>query len=177
MRIIAGKHKGRRLRPPTKNPARPITDFAKEGLFNVLANYFDFSNISFLDLFAGTGAVSFEMASRGCTDLTLVEMYKPNVSFIERTCETLGINANVIAGDVFQFVPNCPRQFKIIFAGPPYALESLGKIPAFIFEYELLLPKGWLVLEHDKRNDFEAHEHFAESRKYGQAVFSIFTNE
>jgi len=177
MRIIAGRFKGRRLRPPAKNPARPITDFAKEGLFNVLTNYFDFDRIRFLDLFAGTGNVSFEMASRGCEDITLVEMYKPNTNFITRTAEVLQIELQIIHGDVFQFIPNCFEKFHLIFAGPPYALEKLPKLPSLIFEHELLHKPGWLILEHSSAHNFEGHPHFRQSRKYGEAVFSIFTND
>lgn len=175
MRIIAGRFKGRRLHPPPKNPARPITDFAKEGLFNVLANYFDFDRITFLELFAGTGSVSFEMASRGCDDITLVEIHRPNVEFMRKTAETLRISPHIIVGDVFQFIPNCREAFHLVFAGPPYALPKLPLLPDLILEHDLLKPKGWFVLEHSKAHSFDDHPQFKQKRNYGQAIFSIFS--
>jgi 16S rRNA (guanine(966)-N(2))-methyltransferase RsmD len=173
--IIAGRFKGRRLHPPSKNPARPITDFAKEGLFNVLTNYFDFDDVKFLELFAGTGNVSFEMASRGCEDITLVELYRPNVEFIRKTSEVLGIDPVIIQGDVFRFIPSCREDFNLIFAGPPYALDKLAHLPALIFEHALLRPKGWFVLEHSSAHNFDDHPGFLQKRHYGQAIFSIFS--
>jgi 16S rRNA (guanine(966)-N(2))-methyltransferase RsmD len=175
MRIIAGRFKGRRLHPPAKNPARPITDFAKEGIFNILANYFDFDRIRFLELFAGTGNVSFEIASRGCEDITLVEIHRPNIDFIKRTSELLGITPAIVSGDVFQFVPQCRKTFHLIFAGPPYALNRLAELPALVFDNHLLEPKGWFVLEHSNLHGFEDHPNFTQSRKYGEAIFSIFS--
>jgi 16S rRNA (guanine(966)-N(2))-methyltransferase RsmD len=175
VRIIAGRFKGRRLNPPRKNPARPITDFAKEGLFNVLANYFDFDRVKFLELFAGTGSVSFEMASRGCEDITLVELYRPNVEFIRKTSEILGIEIEIITGDVFQFIPGCREKYLLIFAGPPYGHERLPMLPDLIFRHELLMPKGWFILEHSKAHKFEEHPRFFQKRNYGQAIFSIFS--
>ena len=176
MRIIAGRFKGRRLRPPRKNPARPITDFAKEGLFNVLHNYFDFDRIKFLELFAGTGSVSFEIASRGCTEITAVELHGPNADYITKTSDLLGMSINVIDGDVFQVIPHLADSYHLIFAGPPYALERLAGLPELIFTHGLLKPKGWFILEHSKTHNFESHPRFSQSRHYGEAVFSIFTN-
>lgn len=127
MRIIGGKYKGKRFNPPRNNPARPTTDFAKESLFNILANYFNFDAVSYLDLFGGTGSLSFEMASRGCRDITLVEWFQPNVRFIRDTAQQMDMPIQVIRGDVYRFLETCPRQFDLIFAGPPYADKKLDR--------------------------------------------------
>ena len=157
-------------------PARPTTDFAKEGLFNVLNNYYEFDSISFLDLFGGTGSISYEFASRGCTDITLVEKAGINIKFIKRTNEELDANIIVIQSDVFKFMADSSRSFDIIFAGPPYPLPNLDTIPDKVFENALLADEGILILEHNPDHNFEDHPRYTTGRNYGTTIFSIFTN-
>ncbi|MGB0838984.1 MAG: RsmD family RNA methyltransferase [Chitinophagales bacterium] len=176
MRIIGGQNKGYRFTPPRKTPARPTTDIAKEGLFNILYNTFDFDRLKALDLFGGTGSISYEMASRGCKDITLVERDRGNILFIKRTLEHLGYDKiiKVWQQDVFKFMQKTPEQYKLIFAGPPYPLKTLDTIPDKVFENSLLFPEGWLVLEHNPNHNFDEHPKFLEKRNYGTTIFSIF---
>ncbi|MCB0515363.1 MAG: RsmD family RNA methyltransferase [Chitinophagales bacterium] len=175
MRIIGGIYKGYRFNPPRNNPARPTTDVAKEGLFNILENNFDFSEIAALDLFGGTGSISFELASRGCTNITNVELYGKNVQFIKETAQKLDLPIVALKSDVFKFIAQCKQQFNFIFAGPPYPLPTLAKIPDIVMKADLLLPEGWFVLEHNPNHNFDAHPYFWQKRNYGTTIFSIFT--
>ena len=179
MRIVSGSLGGRRISPPSKMPyTRPTTDIAKEGLFNILQNQLDFEEIKTLDLFGGTGSISYELASRGANDLTIVEKDQQMFSFIKKTAETLQLNNfKVVKSDVFRFIEQCPEKFDFIFAGPPYALQSIDDLPKRIFEKQLLNDNGWFVLEHTPRNNYENFAHFKSSRNYGTTVFSIFENE
>jgi len=174
MRIISGIHKGRHFHPPRKNPARPTTDIAKEGLFNILSNNLDLEKIRFLDLFSGTGSISYEMGSRGCRDISSVEIYGPNVQFIRRMAEELELPIEVYREDVFHFIEHSADQYDLIFAGPPYPLKRLDRLPDLIFEYQLLKPGGWFVLEHSPAHNFDADERCRARRNYGQTNFSIF---
>jgi len=174
MRIIGGKHKGFRFHPPRNNPARPTTDIAKEGLFNVLYNHFDFEQINVLDIFGGTGSISYEFASRGCNDITTIEIHYPNVAFIKQTAAKLEMNIKVYKKDVFQFIKQCENSFGVIFAGPPYPLKTIPQIPDLIFKNNLLKQEGWLVLEHNPDHHFEDHPKFLRSKNYGTTIFSIF---
>ncbi|MEO5968220.1 MAG: RsmD family RNA methyltransferase, partial [Ferruginibacter sp.] len=148
MRIISGINKGRRINPPAKMPhTRPTTDIAREGLFNILNNNLDFSNLKCLDLFGGTGAISYELASRGVPDITVVEMDKNMHSFIKSTSELLKIeNIKVLRSEVFKFLETCSEKYDFIFAGPPYALATIDEIPKIIMEKHLLNADGWFVL-------------------------------
>jgi 16S rRNA (guanine(966)-N(2))-methyltransferase RsmD len=174
MRIISGIHKGRQFHPPRKNPARPTTDIAKEGLFNILENNLDIASTTFLDLFGGTGSISYEMGSRGCRDITVVELHRPNVQFIKRTAEELDLPVTVLQEDVFKFIANCTGQFDLIFAGPPYRLKRIPELPDLIFNNGLLKQNGWFVLEHSPQHNFETDERCRAVRNYGQTNFSIF---
>lgn len=176
MRIISGSLGGRRINPPTKMPyTRPTTDIAKEGLFNVLQNNLDFEDLKTLDLFGGTGSISYELASRGVADLTIVEKDASMFQFIKKTSEALQLeNFKVVRSDVFKFIEQCTDQFDFIFAGPPYALQTIDDLPVKIFEKALLKPGGWFVLEHTPRNNYEAFPYFKSSRNYGTTIFSIF---
>ena len=178
MRIISGRLGGRRFSPPAQMPhTRPTTDVAKEGLFNILQNRIDFNNLKCLDLFAGTGSISYELASRGADSLTLVEKDGKQVQFIQQTAKLLGLtDFSVLKQDVFQFLKHCNEQFDFIFAGPPYALGNIEELPEVIFKQELLLPNGWFVLEHTPRNDFKNTPFYKTERKYGTTIFSIFIN-
>jgi 16S rRNA (guanine(966)-N(2))-methyltransferase RsmD len=177
MRIISGKFKGRKFHPPADHwPTRPTTDFAKEGLFNILNNQLDFTELSVLDLFGGTGSHSYEFLSRGCTDVTYVDKFPPAVSFVTKMAKELQVEAElkIMRADVFQFIKNCTRQFDYIFAGPPYALPGIDTIPDLIFEYNLLQSEGWFVLEHDPTHSYQTHPHFVQERNYGKTHFSFF---
>lgn len=177
MRIIGGEFKGRRFNPPAKNwPTRPTTDFSKEGLFNILTNHFDFSEMKVLDLFGGTGNHSYEFISRGCRDVTYVDKFPGCIAFVKKTAAILGIEdyINIIRGDVFQFINTTGSQYDYIFAGPPYGLPTLDSIPDRIFEKDLLKAGGWLVLEHNPNHDFKAHPNYWQERNYGKTIFSFF---
>lgn len=156
---------------------RPTTDIAKEGLFNILENNMDMDGIHTLDLFGGTGCISYELASRGAGKLTIVEKDARMHSFIKNKIEELAIeNAVVIREDVFSFMCNCSLQFDLIFAGPPYALSRIEDLPGEIRKNKLLNPQGWFILEHTPDHRFQQEPLFKTSRNYGTTVFSIFVN-
>ncbi len=175
MRIIGGQHKGFRFSPPKKTPARPTTDIAKEGLFNVINNYFDFDTIKVLDLFGGTGSISYEFASRGCTDITLVEISRINIPFIYQVIKKLDLPIKVVKQDVFKFIKKTNEQYDVIFAGPPYPLKTLNTLPdCVLVDNQLLKPDGWFILEHNPNHNFKDHPCFETSRNYGTTIFSRF---
>ncbi|MBP7390181.1 MAG: RsmD family RNA methyltransferase [Chitinophagales bacterium] len=177
MRIIGGNLKGVRFEPPKNIPTRPTTDFAKEGLFNVLNNSFNFDNIKVLDLFGGTGSIAHEFASRGCQDITTVEIFPKCANFIKKTVEEHRLKAiKVLQMDVFDYIKTSHQKFDVIFAGPPYPLPNLKSIPDFIFEFDLVEGEGWFIMEHNPNHNFEAHPHFYRSRNYGTTIFSVFVN-
>ena len=179
MRIIGGEHGGRRINPPSKMPyTRPTTDIAKEGLFNVIQNRIDIEGMKTLDLFGGTGAISYELASRGAADLTIIEKDPQMFDFIKKTSETLKLeNFNVVRSDVFKFMDQCNEKFDFIFAGPPYALNTIDQLPIKIFEKGLLNKGAWFVLEHTPRNDYRKFDHYSFEKNYGTTIFSIFIQE
>jgi len=176
MRIISGTHGGRRIQPPANMPhTRPTTDIAKEGLFNILQNQLDFEELTTLDLFGGTGCISYELASRGVPDLTIVEMDNKMYDFIKKTAEELKLeNFKVIKSEVFNFINSCANKYDFIFAGPPYALSSIDELPLKIFEKELLKNGGRFILEHTPRNDYRKFDHYVSERNYGTTIFSTF---
>ena len=179
MRIITGIYKGRHFDIPRNFKARPTTDFAKENIFNVLTQYIDFDGATALDLFSGTGSISLELVSRGCSHVISVEADRDHHRFILQCLQKLtqGDKSAVSAlrGDVFRFIKSCKQQFDFIFADPPYALKELPTIPDLIFEKNLLKEGGVFVFEHGKDYDFSAHPHFREHRSYGSVNFSLFT--
>ena len=177
MRIIGGFFKGKRFIPPAKNwPTRPTTDFAKEGLFNILNNKIDFEEVIMLDLFGGTGNHSYEFISRGCTNVTYVDKFQGCIDFVQKTAGELKIEdkIKIIRSDVFRFLQSNIRQFDYIFAGPPYPLPNLNTIPDVIFQTETLAPDGLFVMEHNPNHDFKSHNRFVEARNYGTTIFSFF---
>ena len=176
MRIISGKFKGRRFSPPKNLQARPTTDVAKESLFNILANRVDFEAIHVLDMFAGTGSMGFEFASRGCPHVVSLEINPVNHSFIQKIIKEIDIKdvMTLLKCDSFQFVKKTKEKFDLIFADPPYDHKELQNIPDLIFTKEILNPEGLLILEHPKNMDFTAHPQFLENRKYGHVNFSFF---
>jgi len=176
MRIVGGEFSGRRFSPPSGIPARPTTDVAKEGLFNTLEHMMDIEGIKTCDIFGGTGSISYELASRGAADLTLIERDAVSIQFIKKTAEALGISdkMNIIKGDVFRFMRQSRDQYDFIFAGPPYALQNIDDLPMLVFEKNMLKPEGVFVLEHTPRNDYQHHPRFARMKNYGTTVFSFF---
>lgn len=176
MRIIGGEHGGRKFNPPNDMPyTRPTTDIAKEGLFNVLQHNLDFEELKTLDLFGGTGSISYELASRGVRDLTIVEKDHAMFDFIKKTAATLRIeNLKPVKMDVFKFINQCTDQFDFIFAGPPYALTTIDELPRQVFEKKILKKGGWFVLEHTPRNDYKDFPYYKTERNYGTTVFSTF---
>ncbi|MFT4203963.1 MAG: RsmD family RNA methyltransferase [Chitinophagaceae bacterium] len=176
MRIISGKYGGRKIKPPTKMPyTRPTTDIAKEGLFNILQNRMNLDDIKTLDLFGGTGCISYELASRGASRQIIVEKDPQMAQFIQSNVDMLGIgNALVLRQDVFQFLETCNEQFDFIFAGPPYALGTIDELPKIIVRKGLISDSGYFVLEHTPRNDYQKFEGFSFARNYGTTIFSFF---
>jgi 16S rRNA (guanine966-N2)-methyltransferase len=176
MRIIGGSLGGRRVNPPANMPhTRPTTDIAKEGLFNILQNNLELEGMKTLDLFGGTGSISYELASRGAANLSIVEKDDTMHAFISNNIQALHIeNCRVIKSDVFRFINQCTDQFNFIFAGPPYALTTIDKLPELVAEKKLLKPGGWFVLEHTPRNDYAKFALYKTSRNYGTTIFSIF---
>lgn len=186
MRIITGKYKGRHFEVPRSFKARPTTDFAKENLFNVLRSYVDFDGASALDLFAGTGSITLELLSRGCSRVVCVERDPFHYRVIEEFLHRLGDEAATpVRADVFKFLSSASErlredggtsgmQYDIIFADPPYILPNIPDIPDLVLERNLLKPDGVFVLEHGKRDDFQSHPRFVEHRAYGSVNFSFF---
>lgn len=177
MRIISGKYKGRRFSPPSNFKARPTTDFAKENLFNVLGNHIDWEDVnSALDLFGGTGGISFEMVSRGCKKVTCIEMNPAHAAFIEKTKSVLQVSSEllVLKVDVFKYLKSCRLQYDFIFADPPYDLKNFADIPRIILENGMLNEGAVFVLEHPKEYNFESLPMFWDRRVYGSVNFSLF---
>jgi 16S rRNA (guanine(966)-N(2))-methyltransferase RsmD len=157
---------------------RPTTDIAKEGLFNIIQNNLDITALKTLDLFGGTGCISYELASRGAADLTIVEKDAKMYEFIKSTSSMLKIDSmQIIKQEVFSYIKTCTQQFDFIFAGPPYALTTIDDLPRNIFEKNLLKKGGWFVLEHTPRNDYKTFDHYKTERNYGTTIFSIFVQE
>lgn len=178
MRIIGGKLKGRTVNPPMGYAARPTTDFAREGLFNVLDNEYEFDGLMVLDLFGGTGAVAFEFASRGAKRVYSVEMNRDNARFIRSEARRLGLdNVTAVHSNVFDFLPICHEKFDIVFADPPYALEGLDTIPDKVLSSGIIHPSGYFILEHGGEHDFSSHQLFKKEKVYGRVHFSFFEAE
>lgn len=175
MRIIRGKYGRRRFDVPHNITARPTTDFAKENLFNVLENLIDFTDKSALDLFAGTGAISLELLSRGCRPVTAVEQAATQTGFIRSVKEKLGDdNLRIVRGDVFRYIASCREKYDIIFADPPYNHPRFAEIPELILGSDMLKSDSIVIVEHSARHDFSRLPGFREQRVYGSVNFSIF---
>ena len=195
MRIITGRYKGRHFDIPRSFKARPTTDFAKENIFNVLTQYIDFEGAEALDLFSGTGSITLELLSRGCSRVVSVELDRDHHRFIQQCLQKLQgnndqcsarpkdacyqrdarmFNVQCLRGDVFRYIKSCKQRFDFIFADPPYALKELPTIPSLIFEKGMLKDDGIFVFEHGKDHDFSNDPHFVEHRSYGSVNFSIF---
>ena len=175
MRIIGGKYRGKTILPPQGYKARPTTDFAKEGLFNILNNEYEMEGLQVLDLFGGTGAISYEFASRGALRVYCVEMLPLHANFIKSQAAKFGMdNLTVVRHNVFEFLDICREKFDLIFADPPYAIEGLSDIPDKVFSKDILHPGAYFILEHPEEYNFESHPFFVKEKKYGNVHFSFF---
>lgn len=176
MRIISGKIGGIRLQPPSKLPVRPTTDLAKEALFNILQNRIDFDHIDCLDLFAGTGNISFELASRGAKSVQAVDIHYNCVKYIKETADKHQLDAiDVKKMDVFRFIAVAKSEYDLVFADPPYDLPSITTLPKVILEAGLLRPGGVLIVEHPSTKKLGEHPFWIETRKYGYSSFSFYS--
>ena len=175
VRIISGKYRGKQIHTPNNLPVRPTTDFAKESLFNILNNLVDFEDLRVLDLFAGTGNISYEFFSRGARQVTAVEIDSKCATFIEKTSEILKADCiTVFKSNVFNFLKHPFGTYDIIFADPPYEMENIESLPYLIFNSLALQEDGWFILEHSKRQSFRDHPFFNQQRIYGNVNFSFF---
>lgn len=177
MRIIGGALRGKQIIAPSNLPVRPTTDFAKEGLFNILNNRIDFEDLTVLDLFSGTGNISLEFASRGAKKITSIDMHSPCVNFVRETAKSLKLtNVFTERSDAFKYIDKCTYAFDLIFADPPYELPNLETIPELVFSKNILNPDAWFIIEHGPRTDFSSKPFFVDTRKYGNVNFSFFKN-
>ncbi|MEG1612477.1 MAG: RsmD family RNA methyltransferase [Alistipes sp.] len=175
MRIISGIYRGRAINPPKNLRARPTTDFAKENLFNILNNLVDFEQTNVLDLFAGTGSISYEFASRGAKSVTSVEINTVHYNFIKQTAAQLGIeNLYAVKANVFLYLKSCTKQFDLIFSDAPYDLEGSEEVVKQVLNGGLLSPEGIFIFEHSEKQDFSAYAEFWQLRSYGSVQFSMF---
>lgn len=174
MRIISGRFKGKVIHAPRNLPVRPTTDQAKEGLFNILTNWYDFDELRILELFAGTGNMSYEFASRGAAHITAVDRHFGCVKFIQEQFRELEINGEVRKSDAGKYLSRAEQKWDIIFMDPPYGMPGLGQLVTTAFDRKLLTPSGVLILEHPSQESYTTTPNFAEERKYGSSVFSIF---
>lgn len=177
MRIISGKFKGKTILAPRNLPVRPTTDFAKEALFNILRNQIDFESTKVLDLYCGTGNITYEFTSRGVEEIWAVDLNYACTRFVSKTSQELGFNGvRVIRSEALGFLKSTRDTFDLIFADPPYEFEEMSKIPELVFKRELLNPEGMLIVEHPKNVSFQDHPAFEDQRSYGKVNFSFFTN-
>lgn len=176
MRIISGIYRGKHIHPPKNLKLRPTTDFAKESLFNILIHQFDFEGLDILDLFAGTGSITYEFASRNVRSIVTIEMAQAHFKFIQKTCSELELDqVTVIRGDVFRYLKKPYQSFDIIFADPPYDHPRLAELPDMVFSTEILTESGLFILEHPAGFSFSAHPRFLRLRKYGGVNFTMFS--
>jgi 16S rRNA (guanine(966)-N(2))-methyltransferase RsmD len=179
VRIISGKYKGRRITAPKNLPVRPTTDMSKEALFNVLNNHFNFSGLKVLDLFSGTGNISYEFGSRGCDNITSIDGDMGCVNFIKKTAKEFDLNITAIKSDVFKFLEKHKGSYDIIFADPPYGIaqKEFEKLIEMVFENELLDEEGMMIMEHSKHTKLDHMMHFSFQKNYGGSVFSFYEFE
>lgn len=177
MRIISGTHRGRVMHPPKNLPVRPTTDFAKESIFNILNNHFELDGLKVLDLFCGTGNMSYEFASRECAEIIAIDNNYNCCEFVKKTAAAFNMpQIKVMKADVFSFLKKTASTHHIVFADPPYDMEKIERIPELVFEKNLLKAEGWLIVEHGPKTDLSTLPHFKEKRTYGHVNFSIFVN-
>ncbi|MCX6274280.1 MAG: RsmD family RNA methyltransferase [Bacteroidetes bacterium] len=177
MRIISGTFKGRNLIAPGNLPVRPTTDFAKSGLFNILNNYFDFENLTVLDLCCGIGSITFEFASRGAKQIICVDEHIGCLNFIRATSEKLGMaGISTVKADLFKYIEQEGKKYDIIFADPPFESAETDRLPDLILEKKLLNEGGWLIVEHQSKRILKSNAQPFQVRKYGNCTFSIYTS-
>ncbi|MFY7666844.1 RsmD family RNA methyltransferase [Flavobacterium sp.] len=178
MRIVSGTFKGRRIQAPKNLPVRPTTDMSKEALFNVLNNRYHFSQLRVLDLFSGTGNISYEFASRGSQEITAVDADFNCVKFIKATSAGFEMDLSVVKSDVYKFLEANKTVYDLIFADPPYDFseKQFLTIVDLVFEKQSLESEGCLIIEHSKHTKLDVHPNFVEKRAYGGSVFSFFEN-
>jgi 16S rRNA (guanine966-N2)-methyltransferase len=175
LRIIAGKYKGRVINTSRNFKGRPTTDFARESLFNILNNTVDFDTVKVLDLFGGSGSISFEFSSRGCISIDVVDIDFHTLKAIDEMILKLGITGmRTIRSDCFKYLKSCWKKYDIIFADPPYGMNEFPELPDQVIHSSLLENDGKFILEHPKEYNFSAHPHYTEQRKYGNVNFSFF---
>ncbi len=175
MRIISGSCRGKIIEAPKHLPVRPTTDFAKTALFNILNSHFDLSQCEVLDLYAGTGNISYEFLSRGAKEVISVDVELSCKKFIQSTNNKLGFkNAEVVKSDCIKFLSHTEKKFNLIFADPPFAQTPIGELVAKVFDRNLLRPSGWFILEHSSKLNLPEIIQFKETRFYGAVAFSIF---
>ncbi|MBT8274495.1 MAG: RsmD family RNA methyltransferase [Bacteroidia bacterium] len=176
MRIISGLHKGRKINAPKRLPVRPTKDMAKEALFNILNHMYYFDELSVLDLFSGTGSISYEFASRGSSTITAVDQDLRCLHFINETAQQLEMPIETIKSDVFKYLSNTRQTYHIIFADPPYHFtdDQFGSIPSLVFANDLLKEGGLLIIEHSKHTDLSNLDQFQQVKHYGGSAFSFF---
>jgi 16S rRNA (guanine966-N2)-methyltransferase len=176
LRIIGGTYKGKQIIAPKNLPVRPTTDFAKEGLFNILNNKIDFDGLTVLDLFCGIGNISLEFASRGAQKIYAIDKHSPCLFFVKDTAKALKLNSiTTDRADVFKYLEKSHSTFDVIFADPPYELENIASIHDLVFTHNLLNENGWLIIEHGQRTDLSNKKNYVETRKYGNVHFSFFS--
>lgn len=176
MRIIGGRLKGIQLQPPANLPVRPTTDMAKEALFNILNNKLDFESCTVLDLFCGTGNISFEFASRGSESILAIDQDYGCINWVKSVAQKHGFKIDLRKGDVFKLLKQMTGSYDLIFADPPYNLANIPQIPIMVFEQKLLNPDGFLVVEHQSHMKMNTLQGYTETRKYGNSSFSFFEN-
>ncbi len=178
MRIIRGRYRSRIIDAPRSLPVRPTTDFAKEALFNIIENFLEFDALEVLDLFAGTGNISYEFASRGCKRITCVDHHLQCINFISKTASALGMNQIVVnRSDAFRYVQKCMSAYDLIFADPPYEMKDVEKLVDLVMQSEVLKENGFFILEHSQRHSFEHLAWFWQHRQYGEVNFSFFRHQ
>lgn len=179
MRVVSGTLRGRRFDPPESFSARPTTDFAKENIFNVLCNIIDFEDTCVLDLFGGSGSITYEFASRGCPSVTCVEKSSLHARFIQRTADNFGISdqVKVIRGDALKYPTSTNGKFDVIFADPPYDMPQVDDLPDMIMSLDILNKDGFFILEHSGAGRFNAHPEFWQTREYGKVNFTFFKHQ
>ena len=176
MRIISGINKGRKIQAPKNLPVRPTTDQSKEALFNIISNDYDLSKISILDLFSGTGNISYEFFSRGTKNITCVDLNGRCINFIKSISNNLSFNLKIIKSDVYKFLKRNTTNYDIIFADPPYSFEDVSyeKIIELIIEKEIMNEGGLIIIEHSKKTNLKNIQNHIETREYGGCCFSFF---
>jgi len=175
LRIIGGRYRKKSIHPPRDLQARPTTDFAKEGLFNIIINQYDIEDLQVLDLFSGTGSIAYEFASRECKWIDCVDNHPVHYHFIRNTARELDFEQlAVYKADVFQFLRTCSRQYDVVFADPPYNLDNIELLPQLVFEKNVLHEAGMFILEHGANTNFQEVEQYHRTKKYGSVHFSFF---